>query len=461
MKKTTHSKLHRIKYLLTGAYVLLVIFSIQWLVAQFEKEEHRLQQAITQVFDEEQQHISDSILLFAIQNPNWQLNAGNTLALNKANTITLDDDTLQRWNAFLQQESSTPLSLQGMKLMIRKVDQFNEAEQRVLFSMDTSVFNTAFAERLRHKGWQFDVLWVSHRDKDKAISNRNFFIPNHHFLSDNGVLISGYNNYLLQQLLVPLAFVLVVLLSIFFAFYTLYKNIVQQYRLHEIKDDFVSNISHELKTPIATVKVALEAIQHFEAAGQKEMTADYMYMATHEMDRLELLVNKSLHTTLLASGKLSMQMEKVNMKTLVAEVVQAYQVKCLSYDAQINCKTTGEDFNTIADPLHVQGVLINLLDNALKYSGMGAYITIDLIQSGGYIKLLVSDNGPGIDTHYHTKVFEKYFRVPQHNKHDVKGYGLGLNYAAQVMQQHEKGSISIQNNPEQGCTFTVALAVMS
>jgi signal transduction histidine kinase len=151
-----------------------------------------------------------------------------------------------------------------------------------------------------------------------------------------------------------------------------------------------------------------------------------------------------------------MQLELCDLKKIVEEVLQAYQVKFISYGADVVLKTQGSHFKAMADKLHLQGVLVNLLDNSLKYGSGNISINILLEQKEEKLSISVTDNGPGIPEDYRNRVFEKFFRVPARNLHNVKGYGLGLSYAAQVMQQH-KGSIAVANVPEGGCCFTVSL----
>ena len=118
-------------------------------------------------------------------------------------------------------------------------------------------------------------------------------------------------------------------------------------------------------------------------------------------------------------------------------------------------ETFGNDFNVPADKLHIQGVLVNLIDNSLKYGVKPVHININLVEQNGKVQLALTDNGPGIPEEYREKVFEKFFRVPNANRHNTKGHGLGLSYAAQVMRQHN-GSINVKNLVEGGCRFTLS-----
>jgi K+-sensing histidine kinase KdpD len=223
-------------------------------------------------------------------------------------------------------------------------------------------------------------------------------------------------------------------------------------RLSELKDNFISNISHELKTPVSTVKVALEALQNLKLSKNETMMRDYLGMASLEMDRLEQLIGKVLNTFLLESGVHAMTLENTRMDELVNEVLESFRLRFFNEDASVTFQHPKESLSVNIDKLYIQGVLINLLDNSLKYANKKPEINIQLSALGDNIVLVISDNGPGIPNEYTDRVFEKFFRVPTGNMHNVKGHGLGLTYAAEIMKQH-KGEIQIENLPAGGCSF--------
>lgn len=450
------SRLGRTRLSMLLSYILLVGFACQWLMAQYEKEESNLQKELSKLFDQVQQGITDSLLLVSVIDPGIrELQAGGEQQADAVSQAIISDDTLKRLSSMLFRDTGKDLSLQGLKLAVRKVRQLTPGEKQYLFHIDTSVFNHEFADEMRRQGWRFPVKWVA----TSAVSNANggsIFIPNRFLQSGHGVLITQYRGYLLQRLWPQAVFVLVLLWAILLAFYSTYRSLQRQIRLSQMKDDFVSNMSHELKTPIATVKVALEAVRHFDEAGQKQFTAEYMEMASLELERLELLVNRSLHTSLLESGKLVIQLEYCDLKEVTEEVLNAYQVKFLAADAGVSFETEGDHFRAMADKLHFQGVLINLLDNSLKYGKDKIQIKVLLRELQGRLHLSVTDNGPGIPEELRHKVFHKFFRGPVADGRQVKGYGLGLSYIAQVMEQHQ-GHVAVVNMPEGGCRFTVSL----
>ena len=179
-------------------------------------------------------------------------------------------------------------------------------------------------------------------------------------------------------------------------------------------------------------------------------------MAHSEMNRLDLLVNQVLNNSALEDGNSFIIPESIDLKIIVNEVLQSLQPRFEKQDVEINFECTNNSVIVDADSLHLHGVLVNLIDNSLKYSTAKAKISVNLTQNENEAILTIDDNGIGIPSEYIDKVFDKFFRVPNKDKHNVKGYGLGLNYAALVMQQHQ-GTISVKNLDEGGCRFTLIL----
>lgn len=226
--------------------------------------------------------------------------------------------------------------------------------------------------------------------------------------------------------------------------------------LNIIRNEFVANISHELKTPVATVKVALEALQTFDLKNEPVKADEYIRIAQAEMNRLDMLVQNVLTSSIYDGASNGfMQPERVSLKSIINEVTQSMQIRFQQMNAQLTVDAEGFDFNINADRLHVHGVLINLIDNSLKYVESSPKIAVKLWEENSRVILTVSDNGIGIPDEYISKVFDKFFRVPTQNRHNVKGYGLGLSYAAMVMKQH-KGTIGVENLKEGGCRFTLS-----
>jgi two-component system phosphate regulon sensor histidine kinase PhoR len=240
------------------------------------------------------------------------------------------------------------------------------------------------------------------------------------------------------------------------SFTLLYRNLVRQRKLAVLKNDFISNISHELKTPIATVGVAIEALKNFNAMHDEQKTKEYLDISSNELQRLSLLVDKVLRLSMFENRELDMNMETFDLKILVTEVIGSMRLQFEKYDADISLNAEGDDFTIKADKLHITSVIYNLLDNALKYSTEQPKISVDLSRTSDKARIAVKDNGIGIEPEFKNKVFEKFFRVPTGNTHNIKGYGLGLSYVLEVLNKHD-GKIIVESEPGTGSTFIAEL----
>ncbi len=204
--------------------------------------------------------------------------------------------------------------------------------------------------------------------------------------------------------------------------------ILKQKRLSAVQRDFVNNITHEFKTPLATLKVAGELFEHAQDVEVGRL-AKYGKIVGTETKRLEKQVNQLLKASVL-ERHLELQKQRIKLSDMLQEVTDTFK---LSHDMEVSL-TVEPDLMTTGDPDLIQGVFHNLLDNAMKYGGKR--ISIDAHKRDGLISVLVADDGPGIPPGFRKKVFRKFFRVPCGDRHDVKGFGLGLYFVRKVLQKH-------------------------
>ncbi len=251
-----------------------------------------------------------------------------------------------------------------------------------------------------------------------------------------------------------LSVLLVAFIAITFLF--LYRNLLAQRRLALMKNDFISNITHELKTPIATVNVAIEALRNFDALSNPERTKEYLDISAAELQRLSMLVDKVLKLSMFENKDIELQYEKIDLEKLVEDVIYSMRLQFEKQKATISFKTFGPDFMITADRMHITSVIYNLIDNALKYSQANPTINIEMVSISNDLQLSVSDNGIGISADYTSKIFEKFFRVPSGNHHNIKGYGLGLSYVAEVVRKHN-GTIDLETELGKGSRFIIKL----
>jgi len=262
-------------------------------------------------------------------------------------------------------------------------------------------------------------------------------------------------SYLLKKIS-PQIFFSVLLLGItVVSFLTLYRNLRSHQKLASIKNEFISNITHELKTPIATVSVAIEAMKNFNVLDDPKKTREYLEISQNELQRLSLLVDKVLKLSMFEKKEIELKIETVDLRLLVEEVAASMRLQLEKHKAQLAIQSEG-DTTIQGDRLHFISVIFNLLDNALKYSKSNPSIQIDIRQEGEIAQIAVTDNGIGIPIEYKERIFEKFFRVPTGNTHNAKGYGLGLSYVAHVVSKHQ-GQIAVESQPGIGSRFIIKL----
>jgi two-component system phosphate regulon sensor histidine kinase PhoR len=257
-----------------------------------------------------------------------------------------------------------------------------------------------------------------------------------------------------MQLLLSVLLIALTTLSFIF----IYKSLLAQKKLTEIKNEFIGNITHELKTPIATVSVAIEAMKNFNALQNPERTKEYLGIAGQELNRLSLLVDKVLRLSMFEKQQVELKYEGFDMKELVKEVMDSMNLQFEKYGAIVHLQSVGQSFTMMADRMHITSVVYNLLDNALKYSRDKPIIDVLIEAAPGEMTLQVKDNGIGIPTSFRDKIFDKFFRVPHGDKHNVKGYGLGLSYVAHIIAEH-KGTIRLESEEGKGATFIIKLPI--
>ncbi|HEU5146851.1 MAG TPA: HAMP domain-containing sensor histidine kinase, partial [Chryseosolibacter sp.] len=240
------------------------------------------------------------------------------------------------------------------------------------------------------------------------------------------------------------------------SFYTMNRSMRSQRRLMQMKNDFISNISHELKTPVSTVTVAIEALERFKGLDDPAKTGEYLMMAKSELQRLTLMVDRILQTASSGVGATPGSRILVNMDKIVGEVLDSLKLLFEKHRIHPNYDKRGSDFSLHGDPQQLTTLVYNLLDNALKYTREAPTISLILEDRVDELVLSVRDNGVGIPEQYHKRVFEKFFRVPSGDVHDIRGYGLGLSYVASVVKEHH-GSITLDSVPGEGTCFVVRL----
>jgi two-component system, OmpR family, phosphate regulon sensor histidine kinase PhoR len=465
------------------AIVAVATFQVFWLIKNFREEKHELSFRTNVLFREAVQRIrAEKLKLDTNAGTNAQLRVAGYGAVGMLDAIkTRVIDTMVRdkqFHVFLRENHATVMHRAMPEDSINEIHVFKGGPHPAMMSVLSKVdslqdsigvkeLSAKYAKLLKEE----KISLPFHITSRKAVLKEEL-LPPPPFEMNNEITI-GFNHPVTYHLEVAntnsfvlrkmwsqiLISVLLVALTIF-SFAMLLRSLVQQRKLTQIKNDFISNITHELKTPIATVSVAIEALRNFDALHDPERTKEYLAISSNELQRLSFLVDKVLKLSMFEKHQIELKEETIDLAALVTEVVNSMKLQFEKYRAQVNVQMTGNRFPIKADRLHMTSVLFNLMDNALKYSRENPSIQIEMKDEPGRILFSVTDNGIGIPAEYHKKIFDKFFRVPAGDTHNVKGYGLGLSYVAYVIQRHD-GTIEVESQPEIGSRFIIKLPAAS
>lgn len=277
-------------------------------------------------------------------------------------------------------------------------------------------------------------------------------------ISDQALAIHfpNHQGFLLQKMWPYILFSIFLFSCIGFAFALVYRSLRQQQKLTALKNDFISNVTHELKTPITTVGVAIEALNNFNALNDPKKTQEYLDISKLELQRLSILVDRVLKMALFEQTEPELKFEEIDLKALVGEIQNSMKLQFEKLTAQFDIKSNEGLFLVKGDRIHLTSVIYNLIDNALKYSQSNPKITVEMEHKSDQVMMSIRDNGIGIAADFKEKIFDKFFRISSGDTHDVKGHGLGLSYVASVVKKHQ-GRIQVESKLGEGSCFTIYL----
>jgi len=245
----------------------------------------------------------------------------------------------------------------------------------------------------------------------------------------------------------------VMLIVVFFFAYTLFV-ILKQRRLSEVQKDFINNMTHEFKTPLSTIALSTEVLKDPAIVHHPERLLNYATIIGNENQRLKQQVERVLQMARLNKEDIGLKRELLDIHDLIREAVDNISLALQGKNGKITLDTQARPSLVSADKLHLTNVFFNLLDNAIKYTTRPPEIVISTTSSQDHIVIRIEDKGTGISRENQRKVFHRFYRVPTGNVHDVKGFGIGLNYVKLIVESHQ-AKISLESEPGKGSIFTI------
>lgn len=272
-----------------------------------------------------------------------------------------------------------------------------------------------------------------------------------------GVKFPTRSGYLFGKMQLSVFFSFILLVTLAFFAYTMYV-ILRQKRLSEMQKDFINNMTHEFKTPLSTIKISTEVFLKNPLIRSDQRLFQYASIIRDQYIRLDKQVEKVLQLAKIEKGNFEIKPEEIHLESLLQNIVESTQVRVEKRNGELAADLRAADLNITADPLHLNNIVQNLLDNAVKYCREAPKIRFSAQREGNLLTLTIQDNGIGISPEFQKRVFDKFFRVPTGNVHNVKGFGLGLFYVKKICDAHG-WRINLNSTPGQGTTVAVTMKV--
>ncbi len=275
------------------------------------------------------------------------------------------------------------------------------------------------------------------------------------------LVVSDFRSFIFRSLGWMIAGAIIFTLMIVTAFYVTVRTLLRQKKLSEIKSDFINNMTHELKTPLATISLAVDAIRNQKVVDDKEKFDYFSSIIKDENKRMNKQVETILHAALLDKQEYRLNLHPLRVNESLHDIMDNFKLQLDEKHGKINLQLNAEKDTVVADEIHFSNMLSNLLDNAIKYSKeeVPVQLNISTQNTGKYIRIRIEDNGIGMTKETLNRIFEKFYRAHTGNIHNVKGFGLGLSYVSAMVDAH-KGKIRAESTPGKGSVFTLDIPLM-
>ncbi|MEL0456808.1 HAMP domain-containing sensor histidine kinase [Flavobacteriaceae bacterium SZ-1-7] len=261
---------------------------------------------------------------------------------------------------------------------------------------------------------------------------------------------------IIGMILLSVVFTLIIILAYASALFQL----VKQRKISEIKTDFINNMTHEFKTPIATINLALDAIKNPKVIEDQDKVKRYLSMIKEENKRMHAQVENVLRISKLEKNELNISKDRVELHDLIEDAITHVELIVEDRKGYIKTFFEAEQSSVLANETHFTNVIVNILDNAIKYSPNAPEIEVYTENVGANVILKIKDHGSGMSKAAAKRVFEKFYREHTGNIHNVKGHGLGLAYVKRIVEDHQ-GHVSVESEKDKGSTFTIKLPLIS
>ena len=418
------------RIIILGAITIIGIIGIQtyWVLRTWDIKEQEFSQTVTLVL----------------------LNVANELELlTKRNSLPAKGLIIQQTSNTYLVNINNEINADMLEFLLQR-----ELEKGGLhIDFEYSIFDCESNEMVygRYIDYQKDKNTGNTNDMPKVLDSP----ANSEFDYYFSVRFPNRSSHLLDDMRLAIFFSLILLLSIIFFIYSIF-IILRQKRLSEMQKDFINNMTHEFKTPISTIKISADVFLNHEAVKSDGRLLRYANIVKEQNQRLNNQVEKVLQLAKIERESFMLNPEKVDLHQLLKSIIESMELRIGEKKGQLISNLTAKNPIISADKLHLSNILHNLLDNAIKYCRNQPQIQLSTEEENGHLLLSVTDNGIGIPAEHQQKVFNKFYRVPTGNVHNVKGFGLGLYYIKNVCDAHG-WKLTLESEPDIGTTICLKM----
>jgi len=369
----------------------------------------------------------------------------NIFALDKLQNATFEAQ-------YREEVQSTPIHKRVSGRTIEKLLTKKLVEEGIDIGFEFAIYHKDLATKVQSDNFELEStattgvkIFLDNNDE----SNYNLYI---NFPERNEFILSS----ILGMTVLSIIFTLIIIIAYTSAIYQL----IKQRKISQIKTDFINNMTHEFKTPIATINLALDAIRNPKIIGDQDKVKRYLGMIKEENKRMHAQVENVLRISKLEKNELNISKERVRLHDLVTDAVTHIELIVENRNGYINTHLEAINSDVLANETHFTNVIVNMLDNAVKYSDDIPKIDVYTENVGNNILLKIKDQGNGMTKPVQKRVFEKFYREHTGDVHNVKGHGLGLAYVKRIVDDHQ-GYITVESEKGKGSTFIIKLPLIS
>lgn len=398
-------------------------------------------------------------------------------------SLNLDPSATSFLNRLREEQSLRSSSNDLFTQLPKGISYFEETSEKNYFNnnyrqkVDTTLLDSILSSELKkqniHARYNFylstnypgsphhsDLTYAEASTDSVGVVYKVSLSPGKRFLDPEYLIVRFPNQYgdVFKDMWALLVTSSVVIIILIFSFYVIMANNLKQKKLSVIKNDFINNMTHEFKTPISTISLASEMLHDSSIAQTPEKQQRYIQMIRDENKRLSVLVESILQTSILDKGEFILKLSEVDVHEIINSAINNTHLLIAQRNGTVQTFLKAQKFKLQADRVHLTNIIFNLIDNAIKYSKENPDIVISTYNTAEGIMIEVKDNGIGISKENQRKIFDKFYRVPTGNVHNVKGFGLGLSYVLAVVMKHQ-GTISVTSELGKGSTFKVHLPI--